>query len=251
MSLCFLWVGKNEPKAQNLPDKEIDHQLHTWTSINSTFRASERWGAMADFHVRRNDFMQDPGFYFVRAGANCWIKNNMTAAVGYGHLWSAPPSRDLKAWTNEDRIYQQFLFSAKRGSAAITHRFRNEQRWFHLVENDQRNGKTRFVNRFRYLISFNFKVFRKPEAPALVLSDEIMLNFGKSVVYNTYDQNRLFAGFAKKISPSWSFDFGYMNVYQQRLSGFQYFMNHTVRLFFYYNREWKENQKAAHVHNDE
>ena len=60
-----------------------------------------------------------------------------------------------------------------------------------------------------------------------------MEHFGEEVVYNTFDQNRFFIGIKKNINPKWSYDFGYMNVYQQKYSGYQYDMNHTIRLFFY------------------
>jgi long-subunit fatty acid transport protein len=53
-------------------------------------------------------------------------------------------------------------------------------------------------------------------------------------VYNTFDQNRLFLGIKQKISKTLSFDAGYMYLFQQKESGYQYNANKTYRLFFYY-----------------
>ena len=50
---------------------------------------------------------------------------------------------------------------------------------------------------------------------------------------NTFDQNRLFAGIKQRLAPAWSFDLGYMLVYQQKSTGYQYDLNHTLRWFFY------------------
>jgi len=75
---------------------------------------------------------------------------------------------------------------------------------------------------------------KDPKAPVLVLSDELLIQFGKELVYNTFDQNRFFIGIRQNLSKQFSYDFGYMNVYQQRITGYQYDMNHTIRLFFYY-----------------
>jgi hypothetical protein len=97
------------------------------------------------------------------------------------------------------------------------------------------------------LISFNIPVFNKKTAPQLVLSDELLIHFGKEVVYNTFDQNRLFIGIRQSINPKLSYDFGYMNVYQEKYSGYQYDMNHTLRLFFYLNTNVKSNKPAAHL----
>ena len=75
---------------------------------------------------------------------------------------------------------------------------------------------------------------KDPKAPVLVLSDELLIQFGKELVYNTFDQNRFFIGIRQNLSKQFSYDFGYMNVYQQRITGYQYDMNYTIRLFFYY-----------------
>ena len=49
---------------------------------------------------------------------------------------------------------------------------------------------------------------------------------------------------------SMSFDepknvFGYMPVYQQKASGYQYDLNHTIRWFFYFSPDSRKN-KATH-----
>jgi len=82
----------------------------------------------------------------------------------------------------------------------------------------------------------------------LVVSDEILIQFGKEVVYNTFDQNRLFVGIRQNINPKLSYDFGYMNVYQQKSNGYQYDMNHTLRLFFYLNTVVKHSTPKAAEH---
>lgn len=125
------------------------------------------------------------------------------------------------------------------GEVSVLNRFRNEQRWQQIIVNDLWNGDKRFTDRVRYSLSFDIPIFKKKTMPSLVISDEIMIQFGKDVVYNTFDQNCLFIGIKQAISPKLSFDFGYMNVYQQKKSGYQYDMNHTLRLFFYYNNSLK------------
>jgi hypothetical protein len=87
----------------------------------------------------------------------------------------------------------------------------------------------------RYLVSANFPLSKKKTSPSLVLANEILVHFGKEIRYNTFDQNRFFIGIKQAINYHLSYDFGYMNVYQQKYTGYQYDTNHTVRLFFYYN----------------
>jgi hypothetical protein len=47
-----------------------------------------------------------------------------------------------------------------------------------------------------------------PKVPSLVFADEIAVQFGPEVVYDTFDQNRVFLGLKQKLSRSWSFDLG-------------------------------------------
>ena len=90
-------------------------------------------------------------------------------------------------------------------------------------------------------MSFNFPLSRKSDKWALVASDEILFNFGNDIVYNTFDQNRIFFGLRNKINKTWSYDIGYMNVYQQKPNGYQYDLNHTFRWFFYYTPNFRKN----------
>lgn len=235
--------------GQSATEKQINQQYQFWTSLNNTIRFNERWGMLADFHIRTNNFMADPSFYFIRGAANYWIKDNMTAALGYAHMWLAPTKEGWHTFANENRIYQQFQVTAKNPRSAILQRVRNEQRWQQKIVDDKRTNDYKFTDRLRYLFSYNYTVFPKNKyLPSLVVSDELLIQFGKEVVYNTFEQNRLFLGIKQNISPNLSFDFGYMNVYQQKSSGYQYDMNHTMRLFFYYTAGWKKDNSHAKIH---
>lgn len=229
--------------------KTVNTQQMFWTSVNSTIRFSDRWGLMADVHMRRNNFMADPGFYFFRLGAYHWVNPQTILSAGYGHMWAAPSVAGWHNFSNENRVHEQIQYNSKWGKLQIAQRIRLEQRWQEKVVNDVRTGQTRFTNRVRLLWSFNYPLSKKPHTPALVLSDELMIQHGKEIVYNSFDQNRIFLGIRQPISKEWSFDIGYMQVYQQRLSGNVYDRNHTMRLFFYYNADWrKKHAPIANLH---
>jgi hypothetical protein len=155
-------------------------------------------------------------------------------------MWLAPSKPDWSTFADENRVYEQAQLNTKFGNVNILQRIRNEQRWQEKIVDDQVvPGDLRFTNRVRYLMSFTFRVCEKKSVPSMVISDEILLNFGEDVTYNTFDQNRLFVGIKQSINPKWSYDFGYMNVYQQKNTGNMYDMNHTIRLFFYLNTSIK------------
>jgi hypothetical protein len=229
--------------SAQLPVKEVNHQTQFWTSINSTSRISNRWAIIGDIHIRRNNGIQDPSFYLVRVAPQFAILPNFTVAAGYAHMWIAPTRSDWQAFVNENRIYQQAIFNTKLGRTNLLQRIRNEQRWQQIIIDDKATGKWRFTNRVRYLISVTIPVSKNDWVPKPVVAEEILFHFGKPIVYNTFDQNRLFIGIRQKLSNNLSFDLGYMNVYQQKFSGFQYDMNHTMRFFFYYTPDFRKGQK--------
>lgn len=225
-------------------EKEINEQTQFWGSVNSTTRITDLFGVVADFHIRRNDFMADSSFYFIRFGSNFWLSDRFTITFGYAHMWKAPAHEGWHTWTNENRIYQQFQYSSKLGKVSILNRFRNEQRWQDEVSNDVLTGERSLSDRVRYLVSFTIPVSKNPAMPMPVLSDEILLQFGKDIVENTFDQNRFFTGIKKSFNREWSFDFGYMLVFQQKSTGYQYDLNHTVRLFFYFTPDFRKTKSA-------
>lgn len=230
-------------------EKEINNQVQFWTSINSTWRLSDHWGVMGDFHIRRNNFLKDPNFYFLRAGGVYWFNDKMSVAGGAAALWYANPAED-GGWNYslEKRLYQQLLWRSVNGKAKFLQRVRNEQRWHEVLNPDGSVNRVRFSNRVRFLFSASIQVFKDETKPRLVLADEILFHFGNEIVYNTFDQNRFFVGINHRINKDWTFDFGYMPVLQQKYSGYQYDLNHTIRLFFYLSPDLRKKKDEELPH---
>ena len=229
-------------------EKVINEQTQTWVSLNTVTKFSDHWGVVADAHIRTNGILHDNNFYFLRGGITYIPNSKVALTAGYAHMWLAPTKEGWSTYSDENRIYQQAQLTSKVGNVSILQRLRNEQRWQEKIVNDESTGENRFTDRVRYLVSFTIPVFKKKTAPSLVISDEILVHFGKEVIYNTFDQNRLFIGIKQTISPKLSFDFGYMNLYQQKYSGYQYDRNHTLRLFFYLNSSLKHTKVVPFQH---
>lgn len=235
--LLLLAVDSHAQKAE----KEIDQNVMFWTSINSTMRFSNHWGLMADFHIRRTDFIANPSFYFARAGAVYWFQS-ATGACGYANLLLAPAPETITTWSDEHRIYQQLQYVSTIRETTMSLRLRNEQRWKQEVDvaQDKKTGDYKFSNRVRFLLSFTIPVCNNKKIPSLALADEMMLQFGDEVVYNTFDQNRFFIGIKQDLGNNFSVDLGYMHVFQQKASGYRYDSNHTLRVFFYYTPDFRK-----------
>jgi hypothetical protein len=228
--------------------KIVRHQDQLWVSLNSTIKLAPKWGVIADLHMRRNNFAADPSFYFVRTGIDYFFTKQFSAVAGYGHMWVANAYKDSFIYTNEDRIYEQLQYSTKLNKTGMLLRLRNEQRWQEKLVSNQKSGDLRFTNRVRFLTSLNFPIFKNPNLPRLLLADELCIQFGKDIIYNTFDQNRLTMGIQQRINKNLSFDLAYMLVYQQRITGNFYDLNNTLRLFFYYTPDFTNALKPANHH---
>jgi hypothetical protein len=240
--LFFPLIGS----GQNVKNKDVTVQSQSWFACISSFKISDRWVLSADAHMRRNDFLARNSFVIVRGGIGYEIRPSLLGTFGYAHLWLSPSHANWSTIANENRIYQQALYSTKIGNVTVGQRVRNEQRWQDIIVEDHKLDGLRFSNRVRYQLSCFIPISKNKSVPMLVVADEVLLQFGKDIVYNAFDQNRIFVGIRQSISKEWSYDFGYMQVYQQRASGYQYDQNHTLRLFFYYNKGFKEHKNMHH-----
>lgn len=225
---------------QATAQKVVNHQSQSWFSINTTIKIKGKFGFLADVHVRRNNFIADPSFYFVRGAINYWYSDNITFALGYGHMWVAPTIAGYKTYSNENRIYQQVQLTCKMGKLSLLQKLRNEQRWQEIIVSDVSTNKNKFTDRVRYLLSTTIPFSTDKKIPSLVIADELCVQFGEEVVYNAFDQNRIFIGIKQSLCKNLSFDLGYMYVTQQKSSGYQYDENNTFRLFFYYTPDLRK-----------
>ena len=228
-------------------ERIINTQNQFWWSINSSTRISERFGIIGDFHIRRNDFLSESNFYFARIGGAYWVSDQLTLVGGFAHLWLNKSTENTgTVYQDENRIYQQVQWRQTVGRVTFVQRIRNEQRWHEVLNENGDYLRTRFSNRVRFLSSLNVRIFENPKLPTLSFADEVHFHFGEEIIYNTFDQNRVFAGLKVPVFDNLKFDIGYMLVYQQRFSGNEYDLNHTFRWFFYYSPDLRKKKDRIH-----
>jgi Protein of unknown function (DUF2490) len=220
--------------SNSFSQKKTEHNTYTWVSINSTIFLNKHWFIMADVHARENNFFVSNSFIFGRVGIGYQVDTKFSFAAGYGNLLLSPSTAGWTTKADEHRIYQQVQLSSEYKKIKLLQRLRNEQRWQQVIVNDKKNGDTKFSNRVRYLLNATVPVFKNKKLPQLVVADEMLLQFGKDIVNNTFDQNRVFFGIKQSITPGLSFDAGYMNTFQQKSNGSSYVKGDVLRLFFYY-----------------
>ena len=220
--------------------KQVTNLSQTWIGFNSLFRLNNKWGISADGNYRSKQFFSGDYYSISRMGINYWVNDDILLTAGFGHQWTAPKIKGWHTIANENRLYQQIMVSSKVGRVSISNRLRNEERWQEKIVADTNTHISVFTDRVRYQLMLVVPFTRNPYFPSLVVSDELMLQMGKTIVYNTFDQNRSFIGLRETITGNLSCDFGYMLVDQQKSTGYQYERDHLLRVFFLYNPDCRK-----------
>ena len=116
---------------------------------------------------------------------------------------------------------------------------RLEERWRHKIQGQETLADGYNFNwRIRYNFFYQVPLSKKGFAPntfSFVANDEIHVNFGKQIVYNYFDQNRFFLGFAYQTNAHDNLQVGYMNIFQQLAAGNQYKSTHAIRVFYFHS----------------
>lgn len=220
--------------------KERQHAEQTWVGYNNQTRISNKWGVWIDGHLRtRKDFIYDLSQSIARAGLTYYVNEATWLTAGYGYVTDYPTEGHNYVSRPEHRPWQQVQWQTKWGRTSSTQRFRLEERWRHKMLNDStRADGWNFNYRARYSLSFQVPLTgpaTRSLPVALVLQDEVLINFGRQVVYNYFDHNRLFCGLNFTVVRNNTLQVGYMNHFRQLASGNKFRTTHIARIYYYHN----------------
>jgi Protein of unknown function (DUF2490). len=228
-----------------LAQKNIMYDRQVWLGYNSQSRFSDKWGVWLDGNLRtRQDFFTN----FYQAVARVGIMYNLNEATrvtaGYAFINYFPDEGHKAVSQFEHRPWQQLHWQTVYNKKILAHRIRLEERYRRKVLNDSTLADGYNFNfRARYNLGFQVPLSKKGIAPntfSFVVNDEVMVNFGKEIVYNYFDQNRIFLGFAYHPNANDQLQIGYMNVFQQLSAGNRYRNSHVVRVFFFHNLDLRK-----------
>lgn len=216
-----------------------------WAGYFNQTRLTDKWGLWTDVHVRTKDnFFNNLSQGIVRLGLTYYLNNDTKLTAGYAFINHFPSDNHKYISQPEHRPWQQLQWHTKYPKVKLMQWFRLEERFRRKIENDNRLADGYNFNfRVRYNILSQFALHKQPFKPgsfSFVLSNEMFVNFGKEIVYNTYDQNRLFAGFHYHVNKHDNLQFGYMNVYQQLAAGNRYRSIHAARVFYFHQLDLRK-----------
>ncbi|GAB4345824.1 MAG: hypothetical protein OHK0038_26040 [Flammeovirgaceae bacterium] len=131
----------------------------------------------------------------------------------------------------EWRVFQDFASEKQCCKLKILHKYRIEERFLRKNNGKELTDGYSFQMRFRYRIQLSYPLVKNPEKYWMLrVYDEVMINAGKGIVRNVFDQNRIFVGLEHKFATHWAAELGYMKLFQQQSSGVDFLARDIFRL---------------------
>jgi Protein of unknown function (DUF2490) len=223
----------------------VHHREQIWLGYFNQTRITKKFGLWLDLHYRQTDnFVDRPFQLLIRPAVTYFFADNLRFNLGYAYVNNFP-AKGLKTSREEHRVWQQIWWNQKYPGVTTLQWLRLEERYNRKIANDVLQDGYRFTYRLRYNISFLIPLKGKeiiPKTPFIAIANEVFLNFGTRVVYNTFDQNRFFAGIGYQFSSHLNAQLGYMNVFQQDATGNNYYSSNAIRLFVYHSIDLRNHE---------
>jgi hypothetical protein len=217
--------------------KKVTHQQQVWLRYAGRYNLSPLWSVRLEVEDRRFAFPDRQ---------QVWLLPRVTVSRKLGEDWSAgagflyylnnspaDPRSEVALHVPEFRPFQELSYKQNIHKLTLSHRYWLEERFSRKNNGDHLQPGYRFNFRFRYQLGAQYPLTQSGNL-ALRAFDEIFLNFGHSIVRNTFDQNRISVGLLYALSKQAQIEADYMNQFQQKSSGDQYVRTQILRVTFFH-----------------
>lgn len=235
IKILFLLLGCFASQAQT--EKNIDHQSILWTRYCTQLTLNSKWSLHSEFDNRLFLKPVTENLYVIRLQARYKINDHLESGAGFAHFSVATQVPEINPDFNipEYRGQQDITWKENLGKVTLNQRFQLEERFVHNANSDMLLPGTTFFWRFRYRIQGEYTFWKKEDQYfKAVVSDEILFNFGKKIIKNTFDQNRIYAAIQYGLNPNFAFELGYLNSFQRRTNGIDYFNRDIIRFSIFH-----------------
>lgn len=188
-----------------------------WLGYFNSTSFKKSWSVNTDIQYRTKNGLTNANQALIRTGLAYRLKDNVRIMLGVAHFRFYLSNVVTRG---EWRPWQEILLSNDIDKIKITHRIRAEQRFNEVTVNRKPSGVYNFNWRFRYRIELQITLLKREEkAISLLAGDELLINAGKTIRYNYFDQNRLFAGINIEQNKKLTYQIQFMKIWQQQNDG--------------------------------
>ena len=233
LNLCLFFVLPSQAQTE----KKIDNQTILWSRYYNQLTLNDKWSLHTEFENRLFLNPVTENLFVIRTQIR--YKLNEQAELGTGIGFYPVATQDPENISDfiipEYRAQQDIIWKNTIGKILLNQRFQIDERF---IRNASKTGLlpgTTFNWRFRFRIQAEYDLWKKNSRYLkTIVYEEILLNAGKSIVKNTFDQNRVYAALQYGINPKIAIELGYLNSFQQRSSGIDFYNRDIIRLSIFH-----------------
>jgi hypothetical protein len=208
--LSFPVIFKAQEKAT-----QYKYSSMTWIGYYNTIKLNERLTVGTDLQYRTRNGKTNQAL--ARTGLGWKITEKISVIAGIAHFRHYYNAINSRA---EWRPWQEIAFSDDDCKLRMSHRLRSEQRYIEKLNEGRPCGHFDFNWRFRYKLDLQYSlatIYKK--RIILAIGNEVMINAGNEIVFNYFDQNRLYAGISLELTKNLSVQVQAMQIWQQKSNG--------------------------------
>lgn len=263
ISFTCMWLCSSlEATAQEqIPDrKSTEQNMEGWFGIYTKYRVKDRLYYYGEYHLRGRDYVRSMAQIYLRFGMTYLITKGIEVTGGFVSpiYWARNMDQEnIDRVLPQFRFWEQVVFVQPFSRFKIYHQLRFEQRW---RRDHQKGSPIEMTFRFRYKITAYVPLNRQKlvnRTLFLSMYEEIFIQAGKPVVYNHFEDNRMFLGLGYIINENFQIQAGYMWTYRHMGSPFKYESRHIPRLSIYHTLDFhgqrekrKEKQRKKILNNE-
>ena len=219
--------------------KSVINQSLYWLRYYNQFAINKNWTWHNEIDDRRFFKNNKQHHLIVHSRLHYKIYKNADLAFGLTYSLQSPqePNSNTDLVVPELRPVQEINLSYPLGNRfTLQQRLRIEERFLHKNNGIALLEGYAFNFRFRYRLQGSYKINKEEATNPTILkvANELMINAGSKIIYNQFDQNRIYAGLEKGINKNISIELGYLHWYQQRATGNQFFERDIIRFTLYH-----------------
>jgi hypothetical protein len=227
--VCFVSRAQNE--------KIVDHQSLLWTRYYNQLTINNKWSIHTEFDNRVFINPIQENLYVIRLQGRYNINNEIEVGGGFAYfsVTTQVPEINFDFKVPEYRIQQDITWKQVYGRFSVNQRFQVEERFIQNANKVELLPETTFYWRFRLRLQGEYSFWKKEsQYLKIIANDELMINGGKNITINTFDQNRIYAALQYGVNKNIAIELGYLKSYQQRASGSDYFDRDIIRFSFFH-----------------
>ncbi|MEP2026972.1 MAG: DUF2490 domain-containing protein [Reichenbachiella sp.] len=219
----------------NVFGQDVKGEVGGWFLMLNHYSINEKWRVGNELHIRRNDWVKEQEQFLIRPYVDYKINKNVILTAGYTYLNTKQIAQTpLPIAIPENNVWEQLTLNQTYGKVKISHRYRMEQRFVGIPEQNEEGDYeidgVRQTNRLRYRLTVKRNI---SDVWFVHLFDEIWIH-QDGLKPSSFDRNWLYAGLGINVMKDANIQLGYMHQWV-RASEDAYINRPTVQLTIQYN----------------